>query len=192
MKGESPNKVGVQGTSTTWIGVAGESTGSNGVFGQSQTASGVYGYSISDNGVKGESVNSYGVYGRGDSASDFWAHNNTYGGTSSIRWKKNIHKIDDPIEKLTRLRGVYFNWDEAHGGSRSIGFIAEEIGHVLPEIVFYEKNGVDAKGMDYTKITPLLVEAMNAMYELLQYEITLLKEQNKVLENRLSQLENTQ
>jgi hypothetical protein len=44
-----------------------------------------------------------------------------------------------------------------------LGFIAEEVGKVLPEIVAYEENGIDAKGLDYSKMTPLLVEAFNAL-----------------------------
>ena len=31
-----------------------------------------------------------------------------------------------------------------------IGFIAEEVGEVLPEIVQFEKNGIQASGMDYS------------------------------------------
>ena len=41
-----------------------------------------------------------------------------------------------------------------------MGFIAEEVGKILPEIVVYEENGVDAIGLDYSKITPLLLEAI--------------------------------
>jgi hypothetical protein len=41
--------------------------------------------------------------------------------------------------------------------------IAEEVGKVLPEIVDYEENGIDAVGMDYSKLTPLLVEAVKTL-----------------------------
>jgi hypothetical protein len=50
-----------------------------------------------------------------------------------------------------------------HGGLHDVGFIGEEIGAVLPEIVGYEENGVDAVDMDYNKMTPMLVEVANAM-----------------------------
>ena len=33
----------------------------------------------------------------------------------------------------------------------------------LREIVQYEENGVDAQGMDYSKLTPLLVESVKAL-----------------------------
>ena len=70
--------------------------------------------------------------------------------------------IPQPLEKIAALRGVFFNWDEAHGGKKDVGMIAEEVGKVLPEIVAYEENGIDAFGMDYSKLTPLLLEAIKA------------------------------
>ena len=44
-----------------------------------------------------------------------------------------------------------------------MGMIAEEVGLVLPEIVDYEENGIDAIGMDYSKLTPVLVEAVKTL-----------------------------
>ena len=120
---------------------------------------GVYGHATQTNGI--------GVYGRGVS-SDFWAHNGTYGNDSSIRWKRNIIEIDNPLGKLAEMRGVYFDWDEEHGSGHTVGMIAEEVGKVLPEIVFYEENGIDAKGMDYSKMTPLLVEAVKAQQKIIE------------------------
>ena len=32
------------------------------------------------------------------------------------RWKRNIEEIDGALDKLLSLRGVYFDWDEEHGG----------------------------------------------------------------------------
>jgi hypothetical protein len=76
------------------------------------------------------------------------------------------------------LRGVYFNWDAEHGGQHDVGMVAEEVGKVLPEIVEYEENGIDATGMDYGKLTPLLVEAVKA-----------LKAENDALKKRIEALE---
>jgi len=41
------------------------------------------------------------------------------------------------------------------GGEHDIGFIAEEIGEVAPEVVTYEENGIDATGVDYDRMVPL-------------------------------------
>lgn len=63
---------------------------------------------------------------------------------------------------------MYFDWDEEHGGHHDVGMIAEEVGKVLPEIVVYEENGIDADGMDYSKLTPLLVEVAKAQQKLIE------------------------
>jgi len=121
-----------------------------------KTGIGAMGY-----GIGSEST---GVKGNGGKY-DFYASGSGthYGSPSSIRWKNDIIAIDNPLEKLSRIRGVYFNWDSAHGGTHDIGCIAEEVGEVLPEIVAYEENGIDADGMDYSMLTPLLIESIKAL-----------------------------
>lgn len=134
-------------------------------------------------GVYGYATGTYGQGVRGDGqAFDFYAAGpgTNYGATSSIRWKKNIVEIDNPLEKLAELRGVYFDWDEEHGGHHDVGMIAEEVGKVLPEIVVYEANGIDADGMDYSKLTPLLVEAVNELQQIVEAQQKRIEE----LENR--------
>jgi hypothetical protein len=97
--------------------------------------------------------------------------------------------LSDPLAKLAQLRGVYFDWDEEHGGQHDLGMIAEEVGAVLPEIVNYEENGIDAIGMDYSKMTPLLVEAVNALRVEKNSEIIALRTENESLRDRLASLE---
>lgn len=98
---------------------------------------------------------------------------NTY---SSIRWKENINPIDHALDKVLSLRGVYFDWRE--NKKHDIGMVAEEVGKVIPEVVTYEENGNDAQGLDYAKLTALLVEAMKEQ----QKEIDLLKAKIEKLE----------
>ena len=124
------------------------------------------------------SGSSYGVRASG-STYDFYAAGTgiDYGTSSSARWKQEVEPIDEPLAKVNRLRGVRFVWDDEHGGQPGVGMIAEEVGAVLPEIVAYEANGTDAIGMDYSKLTPLLVEAVKA-----------LSQENAALERRLDEL----
>ena len=77
---------------------------------------------------------------------------------SSRRWKKNIQTLDGALEKVMRLRGVSYDWkaDDKH----DIGLIAEEVGEVIPEVVIYEANGVDAKSVDYARLVSVLIEAV--------------------------------
>lgn len=85
-----------------------------------------------------------------------------------------------------------FDWDDEHGGQHDVGFIAEEVGEVLPEIVDYEENGIDAIGLDYSKLSPLLVEAVKALVaenDILKAELKTMKTENKEMNSRLDQLE---
>jgi len=59
------------------------------------------------------------------------------------------------------LRGVTYDWKES--GKHDIGLIAEEVGEVIPEIVAYEKNGVDAKSVDYSRLVAVLIEAVKEL-----------------------------
>ena len=173
-RSKSSTGCGVSGSSPKY-GTYGGSTGSQGraIWGEALGTSsiGVYGKALADN--------STGVYAEG-SKYDFYAAGpgTDYGTSSSIRWKKNLTAISDPIGKIKVIRGVFFDWDEAHGGKHDVGMIAEEVGKVLPEIVDYEENGTDAIGLDYSKITPLLLEAIKAQ----QAEIELLKNRVEKLE----------
>jgi hypothetical protein len=78
---------------------------------------------------------------------------------SDARLKKNIHTIDNAMEKVKNLRGICFEWiysiDFERG--RQIGFIAQELEKTLPEVVS-KKNGRFT--MKYAEINALLVEAI--------------------------------
>jgi hypothetical protein len=92
------------------------------------------------------------LQGGGNAIADGWA---TY---SSRRWKTNIHLLQNALSKVQQLRGV--SYDLKDSGKHEIGVIAEEVGQVVPEVVSYEKNGKDAQGVDYSRLTALLIEAV--------------------------------
>ena len=185
-------QIGILGTSTLGFGIFGQSVNGTGIRGYSENqwgingestnSIGVLGSSMEDYGLRGESIKSSGVYADARDTNQFDVVVYTadgskgYGTISSKRWKSNIRNIPNSLEKLSLLRGVYYNWDTDHGGRHDIGFIAEEIGKVVPEIVSYEQNGVDAIGVDYGRLSPLIVEAINEMK--LQYDHQI-KELNK-------------
>jgi hypothetical protein len=84
---------------------------------------------------------------------------------SSLRWKTNIQTIEGALEKVQGLRGVSYDWKRP--GEHQIGLIAEEVGEVIPEVVVYEENGVDAKAVDYARLVPVLIEAVKEQQQLL-------------------------
>ena len=100
--------------------------------------------------------------GFGAAIADGW---NTY---SSRRWKTNIQTLDGALAKVEQLRGV--SYDLKDSGKHEIGVIAEEVGAVVPEVVTYEKNGTDAHGVDYGRLTALLIEATKEQQQLIHQQ----------------------
>lgn len=98
-----------------------------------------------------------------NTAGRFEASNDIVAFSSSDKnWKKNIKNIDSPLEKLSQINGVEFDWIEdepVHGNKgRDIGVIAQEIEQVLPQIVQTRESGM--KAVQYDKIIPLLIESI--------------------------------
>ena len=84
------------------------------------------------------------------------------------------------------MRGV--SYDLKDSGKHEIGVIAEEVGQVVPEVVSYEANGKDASGVDYSRLTALLIEATKEQLALIhqqQQEIARLRSQVKAIQASL-------
>jgi len=82
--------------------------------------------------------------------------------SSDERLKDNIELISNPIEKVQSLKGVTWNWndnaDELQQSLPNVGVIAQDVEKVLPQLVTDRDNGF--KGVDYAKLTGLLIEAV--------------------------------
>jgi trimeric autotransporter adhesin len=111
--------------------------------------------------------------GGGHPVSDSWE---TY---SSRRWKTNIQTLPDAVAKIEQMRGVSYNRKD--NGKREIGVIAEEVGAVIPEVVSWEANGKDASGVDYARLTAVLIEAVKEQQaEIAKQEFRLAKQNAEI------------
>jgi len=73
---------------------------------------------------------------------------------SDKRLKRNIETISDPLDIVTKLRGVKFEKDGRH----STGVIAQEVEEVLPEVVHTDAEGM--KSVAYGNVVGVLIEAI--------------------------------
>lgn len=91
---------------------------------------------------------------------------NSIAGSSDIRYKINIRPVENALDKVKSLRGVYFNWDQKAFPNKEftdkteIGFIAQEVEKVLPEVVTKDKTPEEYRSVKYDKVVALLVEAI--------------------------------
>ncbi len=105
-------------------------------------------------------------------------------GMSDRRLKKNIAPLKSPLDKVSGLQGVTFEWKEAQWlnddlrKTRQIGLVAQDVEKNLPELVSEDLAGY--KAVSYTKLTAVLVEAVKELknkVERQQAEIEILKAQ---------------
>ncbi len=82
-------------------------------------------------------------------------------GASSERFKENIQDIGYGLEEVLALRPVSFDYkaDYIPNAPKQLGFIAEEVDLLIPELVARDDTG-QIQGLDYPKFTALLVRAV--------------------------------
>lgn len=100
-----------------------------------------------------------------------------YPSPSDERYKENIENISGALNKILNLQGVTYDFKKEYSydvnkvkdpvyiekyeneRKNKIGFIAQDINSVLPEVVFYDDSS-DMYSIDYSKVVPVLVEAI--------------------------------
>jgi hypothetical protein len=92
---------------------------------------------------------------------------------SDARLKENIETVSNALDKVTRLRGVNYEWRadaENRVGpmtdGRHLGMIAQEVETVVPEVVDTSDDGY--KSINYDNLTGLLVEAIKDQQEMIK------------------------
>ena len=99
--------------------------------------------------------------------------------SSDKELKNNITPIKNPIDKINKISGNSFDWNEDKQNiykGKDYGVIAQEIEKVLPELVVTRESGY--KAVKYEKLVSLLIEGIKE----LSSEVNQLKEKiNKEL-----------
>jgi len=87
-----------------------------------------------------------------------------YGSPSDISLKENIKPIENALDKVEKLQGVTFDWKESDSIldiKEDIGFIAQDVQKVLPELVRENENG--KLSLRHQGIIPVLLEAIKEL-----------------------------
>ncbi len=93
-----------------------------------------------------------------------------YGSPSDKRLKENIKPIESALDKVEKLQGVTFDWkdkkqDKAYDPDQNwkhdIGFIAQDVQKVIPELVRENEDGM--LSMRHQGIAPILLEAIKEL-----------------------------
>jgi hypothetical protein len=110
-------------------------------------------------------------------------HASNFPNSSDVRLKTNVTPLTNVLEKLEKIRGISFEWNEVYEalgrstGHREIGVTAQDVEAVFPELVTtWGDEGY--KAVDYGRLTGVLIEAAKE-----------LKAENEALKQRIEALE---
>jgi hypothetical protein len=114
----------------------------------------------------------------------------TYPSPSDSKQKENIRNIDSALNIVLKLQGVRYDLKKEYAYNdasitdkkikasleknrkNKIGFIAQDVSKILPEVTTYD-DSADLYAIDYSRMVPILVEAIKEQQLLIQ---SLLKE----------------
>lgn len=114
---------------------------------------------------------------------------------SDARLKTSVTPLTDSLRRIEALRGVSFEWREPASTAieptgRQLGFIAQELAPILPELVHTNREGF--LSVNYSGVTPVLVEAVKELHRDFTAQMATREQRLKELQARLARLEEDQ
>ena len=95
--------------------------------------------------------------------------------------KNNIIDIDNALESVEKMRGVYHYWnDKNQSQERQIGVIAQEVQAVYPELVQLGENGY--LSVNYPKLTAVLLQSIKELNGNMKEMDETMKKMNQTIE----------
>ena len=106
--------------------------------------------------------------------------------TSDARLKENVRDLEGSLDKTLKLRGVKFDWIAENKANDQVGFIAQEVEEVLPEVVIdhIDIDDNDVKVVNYQAVVPVLVEAIKEQQSLINRLEARLNDLEKSMEKK--------
>lgn len=105
--------------------------------------------------------------------------------SSDLRYKKEINKISNPLERLLAISGVSYKFktdefpDSKFSHRRELGVIAQTVEKVFPEAVSKDNNGF--RSVAYTMLISPIIEAIREV----NFKTKRLEDENKMLKSYL-------
>lgn len=115
------------------------------------------------------------------------------GACSDARFKTDIQPIRDALDDILKLQGIRFEWKRGHFPDHAfqvgpqVGFIAQEVNAVVPEIVSQGSDGYYS--IDYGRLVPTLVEAVKELNREVEVRGARLARQQQEIDNLSARLE---
>ncbi len=122
-----------------------------------------------------------------------WALGNMYAAAfiynSDARLKKDIQALGGNLAKVLQLQPVSYLWkDPKSAQGNQIGFIAQDVAKVVPEVVYTDAS-TTLKSIDYARLTPLLVGSVQDLDKKIEDQQKQLDAQQKEINDLKAQIQ---
>ena len=98
--------------------------------------------------------------------------------SSSLRYKNNIASFLPGLSFVNQLRPITFDWKG--GGSRDVGFGAEDVANIDPLFVVYNEKG-EIEGVKYDRLSVAFVNAFKEQQEQIQkQQVQIARQQQQI------------
>ena len=92
---------------------------------------------------------------------DVSGRHGTYHTSSDSTLKKNIRKIENALEIVGAMDGVFYEWKDGRQPGEQSGVIAQQVELAIPSAVFTQANGI--KNVEYDELIGALISAVNEL-----------------------------
>jgi hypothetical protein len=89
----------------------------------------------------------------------------SYNTTSDYRLKEDLQELNG-LDKVLAIKTYNYKWKNSE--LRTDGVLAHELEEVLPYAVSGEKDGAEMQGVDYSKLVPILVKAIQEQTQIIK------------------------
>ena len=99
---------------------------------------------------------------------------------SDVRLKTNIRSLNYGLSAILKLRSVQYNWKEGTDRDTKIGFLAQDLRKIIPEVVVGDESK-ETLTVNYIELIPVLVNAIKEQQkqiEQLKRDISKLAQRN--------------
>ena len=115
----------------------------------------------------------------------------TYVTTSDSKFKKNVTEMAPVLDRIKKMRPVSYHYNQQEESENKVlGFIAQEVKPLFPELVFESEDG--SLGMGYSHLGVIAIKAAKEQQEIIdhqQAQIDELTAQMKEMQQQLQALQ---
>ena len=107
-------------------------------------------------------VTFYGYNGSQTGSISTYVNTTNYNTSSDARLKENIADADDAASLIDAIKVRKFDW-KLNNSHQRYGMVAQELVTVAPEAVSQQAHPDDLMGVDYSKLVPMLIKALQEL-----------------------------